>query len=103
MRVLPLALLAAGLAMAAASQAQDQTQQWTLPADGLLNGSKAVIEDKPCCGPSHDAAAVPNSDIAAMAKAPGMASRNGRTLSLRVAGNRTLRLTDCDEPSGCGA
>jgi hypothetical protein len=103
MRALPLALLTAGLAMATASQAQDQTQQWSLPSGGLLNGSKAVIEDKPCCEPSHGAAVVPNPDIAAMAKAPDMASRNGRTLSLKVAGNRTLRLTDCDEPSGCDA
>ena len=103
MHLLRPAALAAALFAATASFAQDQTQQWTLPSGGRLNGSKAAIEDKPCCGPSHDAATVPNSDIAAMAKAPGMASRNGRTLSLRVAGNRTLRLTDCDEPSGCEA
>src|SRR5215510_7615391 len=103
MLTLRLALVTACLVVSAATQAQDQTQQWTLPTGGLLNGSKAVIEDKPCCGPSHDAAAVLNSDIAAMAKAPGMASRNGRTLSLKVAGNRTLRFTDCDEPSGCEA
>jgi hypothetical protein len=103
MRALALALLTAGLVATTASLAQDQTQQWTLPSGGLLNGSKAVIEDKPCCEASHGAAVVPNPDIAAMAKAPGMASRNGRTLSLAVAGKRTLRLTDCDEPSGCDA
>src|SRR5690348_9634041 len=98
MRVPALALLAAGLVAATAALAQDQTPQWILPSGGLLNGSKAVIENKPCCEPSHGAAVVPNPDIAAMAKAPGIASRNGRTLSLEVAGNRTLRLTDCDEP-----
>ena len=75
------ALAATCLAVTAA-QAQDPTQQWTLPSGGLLNGSKAVIEDKPCCEASRGAAVVPNSDIAALDKAPGMASRNGRILTL---------------------
>src|SRR5690349_17781199 len=103
MRALALALLAGGLAVATSSLAQDQTQQWTLPSGGVLNGSKAVIEAKPCCGPSHGAAAVHNSDIAAMAKAPGMASRDGRALTLKLADNRAITFTDCDEPSGCEA
>ena len=58
MRALRLALVASGLALAVTSQAQDQAQQWTLPSGGLLNGSKAVIENKPCCEPSHGAAVV---------------------------------------------
>lgn len=103
MRALPLALLMAGLVAATTSLAQDQTQQWTLPSGGLLNGSKAVIEAKPCCGPSHGAAAVRNSDIAALAKPPGMASRDGRALTLKLADNRAITFTDCDEPSGCEA
>jgi hypothetical protein len=103
MRALRLALATAGLVLATASQAQDPTQQWTLPSGGLLNGSKAVIEDKPCCEASRGAAVVPNSDIAALDKAPGMVSRNGRILTLKLAGNRSLRFTDCDEPSGCPA
>lgn len=73
--------------------------QWMLPADGLLNGSKAAIENQPCCGVSRGT--VHNSDAAFLAKAAGMAARDGLVLRLKIDGNRTLSLTDCDGRSGC--
>ena len=95
------ALLAVGL-VAAGAQAQDQTQEWKVPASGLLHGSKAVIDNQACCGPSRNDR-VNNPDRAARAKWSGAAARDGRTLMLKLAGNRTLRLTDCDDQSGCEA
>src|SRR5690242_4140428 len=88
--------------VAAAAQAQDPAQEWALPATGQLHGSKAVIESQPCCGSSRNAR-VHSPDTAALAKWSGLAARDGRTLMLKLAGNRTLRLTDCDDQSGCEA
>lgn len=73
--------------------------QWILPSDGLLNGSKATIESQPCCGASRGT--VHNPDLAFLAKVPGMAARDGLVLRLKLDGNRTLSLTDCDGRSGC--
>ncbi|SEP39929.1 hypothetical protein SAMN02990966_05715 [Rhodospirillales bacterium URHD0017] len=88
--------------VAATAQAQDPAKEWALPASGLLHGSKATIETQPCCGPSRNAR-VNNPDSAALAKWSGAAARDGRTLLLKLAGNRTLKLTDCDDQSGCEA
>lgn len=103
MRTLRWALAAVGLVVTTASPAQESPPRWTPPSGGLLNGSQALIEDRSCCEPGRSVAAVPNTDATALARMPGMVSRNGRTLSLKLAGNRTLKLTDCDEPSGCAA
>lgn len=92
-------IVAAGLALATAAAAGDPTMQWTLPSDGRLNGSKAAIESQSCCGTSRGT--VHNSDGAFLAKVPGMAAREGRVLRLKLDGNRTFRLTDCDAQSGC--
>ncbi len=73
--------------------------QWSLPSNGLLNGSKAVIESQPCCGASRGT--VHNSDMAFLTKVSGMAARDGRILRLKLDGNRTLKLTDCDPQGGC--
>ena len=80
------------------AQAPDVPAQWTLPTASSLNGSKAEIADKTCCGPSRGAP-VRNPDAAALAKVPGLASRDGGTLSLKLANNRTLMLTDCVDPA----
>jgi len=92
---------AVGLVVAAA-QAQDPTQQWTLPASGVLHGSKAVVENQPCCGPSRNTK-VTNPDATTLAKLGGTAMRDGRKLTLKLADNRSLTLTDCDDQSGCEA
>ena len=42
-------------------------------------------------------------DNAALAKWTGIAARDGRTLSLKLAGNRLLKFTDCTDQSGCEA
>ena len=85
------------------AQAQDPNEQWALPSSGLLNGSRAVIENGPCCGASSGAAGIWNSDSAALANVTGMASRDGGTLKLRLAEGRFLELTDCDDQSACAA
>jgi hypothetical protein len=97
MRLLPCAIVAVACLLAALpSQAQspDGPAQWTLPSGGLLNGSKAEIESGPCCGASRGS--VRNPDAAAIAKVPGLASRDGMTLRLQLAGSRALKVTDCD-------
>jgi hypothetical protein len=92
----------AGLLLSLSAQAQlpDPDAHWTLPTSGLLNGSKATIEARPCCS-ANSGAPANQSDAAALAAARGMASRNGTVLSLKLADNHTFKLTDCIEPSGC--
>jgi hypothetical protein len=41
------------------------------------------------------------SDTAVLATVPGMASRDGRILRLKLAGDRLLKLTDCTGQTGC--
>jgi hypothetical protein len=91
-----------GLLTATALHAQptDDTPTWALPKDGQLNGSTAEIENKPCCAPGSGGA-VKNSDSAVVATVPGMASRDGGVLSLKLADNRTFRLTDCTGSPAC--
>ncbi|MFZ5778598.1 MAG: hypothetical protein ACOY4R_00135 [Pseudomonadota bacterium] len=101
MRALWPILATAGLAAAAAAQDQDPSRQWILPSAGFMHGSKAVIEHRACCGPTVHDADLPDSDSAALARWSGLASRAGGVLSLKLAGNRTLTLTDCDERAGC--
>lgn len=94
----------AAVCVLAGTPSQAQTQdQWTLPSSGLLNGSKAAIENEPCCGASHGATRLSDSDAAVLATVPGMASRDGGTLKLKLAGDRSLKLTDCDGQSACDA
>lgn len=99
MNTLRSGLLALGLFAALPSQAQDVGQAWALPSAGLLNGSKAALEDGQCCGASRGAVTIKNSDATVLATLPGMASRDGKVLRLKLAGNRALRLTDCDAPA----
>jgi len=65
-----------------------------------MHGSKAAIEDRACCGPTRDAD-VSDSDSTVLARWSGFASRAGGALSLKLADDRTLTLTDCDERTGC--
>jgi hypothetical protein len=99
MRLPRWSVVAACLVLATAARAQDPPLQWTLPSGGLLNGSKAVIESQPCCGASRGT--VHNPDMAFLAKVSGMAARDGRILRLKLDGNRTFKLTDCDPQGGC--
>jgi hypothetical protein len=102
MRPLRWLVAAIGLVTAPALHAQptDDPPKWALPKDGLFDGSKAEIENKPCCAPSSGAA-VRNSDATVLATVPGVASRDGGMLRLKLADNRTLRLTDCTEGPAC--
>src|SRR5829696_4877421 len=92
-------LAAVGLLMGAPLQAeaQDPNMLWQLPSSGLVDGMKATIENEPCCGPSGAAAKGDDSDTAVLGTLPGMASRDGGILRLKLAKDRTYRLTDCDE------
>ncbi|HLM12974.1 MAG TPA: hypothetical protein VK362_11335, partial [Reyranella sp.] len=74
-------VVAAVALVAATARAQDPTQEWALPVAGLLHGSKAAIENQPCCGPSRNTR-VHSPDNAALAKWSGLAARDGRTLIL---------------------
>ncbi len=102
MRSLAWLALAFGLGTAAPSLAQpaDDTATWTLPEAGLLNDSKAEIENKPCCAASGGAP-VKVPDTAVLATVPGKASRDGGVLRLKLADNRTFTLTDCTTGPAC--
>src|ERR1044072_208442 len=82
-----------------AATAEAQPQQWGLTAAGLLHGSKGAIENQHCCGPTRNTR-VNRPNNAALAKWSGLASRDGRTLMLKLAGDRTLKLTPCGDPTG---
>ena len=69
-------------------------------SEELLKGSKAEIENKACCGQSGGAP-VEMSDARALATVPGAASREGGVLRLKLAGDRTFKLTDCVELPAC--
>jgi len=90
------------LLVATSAAAQGQTQEWALPSAGLLHGSKATIENQACCGPNRNTR-VNSPDNTALAKLGGTAMRDGRKLTLKLADNRSLTLTDCDDQSGCEA
>jgi hypothetical protein len=96
-------LAAVGLFAAMPLLAQDPNMEWHKVEDGLLNGSKAVIENEPCCGPTRGSGKDDDFDAEVLATLPGIASRDGETLRLKLAGGRTLRLNDCTEKSGCDA
>jgi hypothetical protein len=102
MRSLRCAIAAVTLLATLPSQAQtpDVPPQWTLPTAGFLNGSKAEVENKPCCSPSRGAP-VELSDARVLATVPGAASREGGVLRLKLAGDRTFKLTDCVEQPAC--
>ena len=80
------------------AQPTDDPPKWALPKDGLFDGSKAEIENKPCCAPSGGGP-VRISDAAVLATVPGIASRDGSVLRLKLADNRTFKLTDCNDAS----
>ena len=96
-------LATVGFFVAMPSQAQDPNMEWRLPSSGLMDGAKAVIENEPCCGPSRSAAKGADSDAVLLATLPGMASRDGGILRLKLAGDRTYKLTDCTDQPACGA
>jgi len=102
MPALPWPVAIVGLLMATAVHAQpaDDPPKWALPKDGLFDGSRAEIENKPCCPPSGGAP-VRISDAAVLATVPGIASRAGSVLRLKLADNRMFKLTDCTEGPAC--
>ncbi len=102
MRTLPSLAAIVGLLMATVVNAQptDDPPKWAPPKDGLFDGSKAEIENKPCCAPSGGAP-VRNSDATVLATVRGIASRDGDVLRLKLADNRTFKLTDCTEGPAC--
>ena len=102
MRALPWLAAVVGLLMATVVHAQptDDPPKWALPKDGLFDGSKAEIENKPCCAPSSGTP-VRKSDAPVLATVTGIASRDGGVLRLKLADNRTFKLTDCLEGPAC--
>jgi hypothetical protein len=96
------AIAAAILLATLPSQAQtpDVPPQWTLPTARFLNGSEAEIENKLCCGASRGAL-VEMTDTQVLATVPGAASREGDVLRLKLAGERTFKLTDCVKQPAC--
>ena len=69
---------------------------------GLIWGSQIVIDDRPCCETRQGSPPTAGAEAAVMASIPDQAVRDGRVLTLRLDGGRTLRITDCDDLNTCG-
>ena len=111
--LLALALLAC-VAAAGPAQSQPQTQaqpqpdpaaRTGQPSKGLLFGSKLTIEKEPCCAPGSRGADARETKVFAAARdgRKERASREGDILRLRLDGDRTLKITDCDDQAACEA
>ncbi len=92
--------VAAGLLVASAAFAQADTwrERAVVPTGGGLWGSNVAIENRPCCEPTGRAS---EQEAPALAALAGRASRQGRTLRLRLDGGRTLRFIDCEDADSC--
>jgi hypothetical protein len=101
MRALALASAVLALFSLVSLRAQEPASESGFPQKGMYAGSKAVIETGPCCGASHGGAVIRGPDLIALAAVPGLASRDGGILKLKLAGDRYLKLTDCDEQPAC--
>jgi len=88
--------------LAAPSQAQTGERTAT-PSKGLLWGSKMTIENQPCCTTLKGAKPADRSEAAVLAAVPERALRDGPILKLKLQGNRTLKITDCDDQYACQA
>ena len=95
-----------GLLAVVPCQAQQDTatERTALPSQGrLLFGSKMTIEVQPCCAAIPGARSVDRSEAAVLATVPDHASRDGLILRLKLQDGRTLKITDCNDPSACEA
>jgi hypothetical protein len=95
-------LVVLALFLAAPSQAQTG-ERTAMPSKGLLWGSKMTIETEPCCTAPKGAKATDPSEAAALAAIPDRVFREGPILKLKLQGNRTLKITDCDDQDACEA
>ena len=95
-------LTVVALLLAAPSQAQTG-ERTAIPSKGLLWGSKMTIENQPCCTAPKGAKAADPSEAASLTAIPDRAFREGPILKLKLQGNRTLKITDCDDQSACEA
>jgi hypothetical protein len=95
---------AAALLVAAPCVAQtDMSQRTATPSKGLLWGSKMTVEDQPCCQTVRGKAPADRSEAAVLSAVSDRAFRDGAILRLRLDGNRTLKITDCDDEQACEA
>ena len=95
--------LVAFLASISYAQNVPVTERTALPSKGLLWGSKMTIENQPCCTPSPGAKAAVPPDTAVVSKFSDRALRDGPILRLKLQGDRSLKITDCDDEGACEA
>ncbi|MFO1080141.1 MAG: hypothetical protein U1E23_05860 [Reyranellaceae bacterium] len=100
-------LAAAALLASGACFAQGADDRTATPSKGLLWGSKMTVEGEPCCaGAAKGKTGDKPDDKAEAAVLAGLgdrAARDGPILRLRLQGNRTLKITDCDDQDACEA
>lgn len=99
-RAMPLAMACAVALLAAAGLAQEQPRSAT-PSKGLLWGSKMTLENASCC--ARPGAPADGAEAAAFQAAAGRAWREGPILRLQLQGDRSLKITDCDDQDSCEA
>ena len=95
-------LAIAAVVLAAPAQAQTPERTAT-PSKGLLWGSKMTVENEPCCTAIAGAKPADKPETAVLTAVPDRALRDGPILTLRLQGNRTLKITDCDDLGACEA
>ena len=95
-------LVILSLFLAAPSQAQTG-ERTAIPSKGLLWGSKMTMENQPCCTAPKGGKAADPTEAATLTAIPDRAFREGPILRLKLQGNRTLKITDCDDQDACEA
>jgi hypothetical protein len=64
---------------------------------GFVWGSQIGVENEPCCSPSAGTQTANGAEAPVLATMAERASRDGKTLKLRLDHGRTLKIVDCDE------
>jgi hypothetical protein len=95
--------LSASIVVPCGAQTTPGVEHTAMPSKGLLWGSKMTIENQPCCKPASGAKASDQAEAAVLAGLADRARRDGTILWLRIQGNRSLKITDCDDQGACEA
>jgi hypothetical protein len=104
MRITAVSLVAAALFIAATASAQ--TTNWdertAMPSTLPLWGSNVVIDNTPCCEELSKLPLKAGEDATILETMRDRAFRNGSLLVLKLEGNRSLKIVDCDDQCARG-
>jgi hypothetical protein len=103
MKVMSSLVALVGVALLGVTPTHAQEQRTETPTKGLLWGSKMTVENAACCTASPSAKPSDREEAKVLANIGDRASRVGPILRLRLQGDRTLKITDCNDQDACEA